>query len=225
MISLRHLGYIGRIVFVCLVCLVCSNFCLLSTWAADRQPVTLTLPASTLHQILKDILPLPIQPRTKNRNFQGTFTLDSISQLAMKNNLISLEVEISGRDIRITAAVGGQSIQIKLGQIVVPITCDIALRFDHKKKILFLTPTFYDLPFGSDDSSAPLRPLLKSLSKEYALPFDKLAPLTKKIGFNQINVFMEPIDMRAEFNELVLKFLPFAQKNSINAHAARRDSR
>ena len=206
-----RIKHVGLIAWLSLICISVTPF---TGQAAKRQPITLTLPATALHQGLRSLLPLPIEPTGKNRNIKGSFTVDSISKLVIRENRIGLQAQISGRNISITAAVGGQSIQIKLGQLVLPVSCDIAVRFDQKKKILFLTPKFYDQPQGNIDAAAPLRPLLDSLSKEYAVPLDKLAPLAGKLGSTPIYVHMKPLDIRAGADALILQFHPIAQKGT-----------
>ena len=121
-----------------IACSRCSLFllvlyasCILFTGpakAGQTPPISLTIPVSTLHQALSSLLPLPIEPRKRNSNFQGPFVVDSISRLAVKqNNVIALQGQLSGRNMAVNARVGGQTIQIKLGQMVLPVSCDIAL--------------------------------------------------------------------------------------------------
>lgn len=180
--------------------------------AGQTPPVSLMLPLSTLHQALSSLLPLPIEPQKKNSNFQGTFVVDSISRLAVKQeNVIALQGQLSGRNMAVNARVGGQTIQIKLGQMVLPVSCDIALRYDQQKKTLFLRPTFYNQA-RQDDPAAALGPLLKGLSKDYALPLDNLDPLIGRLGATPIFIRLEPVDIRFNGDALVLQFYPHVGK-------------
>jgi hypothetical protein len=183
-----------------------------STYAGQTPPVSLTLPLATLHQALSSLLPLPIEQQKRNSNFRGTFVIDSISKLAVQQNVISLEGQLSGRNMAVNAQVGGQTIQIKLGQMVLPISCDIKLRYDRKRKTLFLRPTFYNQIGQQDPATAALKPLLDGLKKEYALPLDKLAPLTGKLGVTPIFVQLDPVDIRLNGDALVVQFLPLVGK-------------
>lgn len=214
MTPIRCIRRFGNIGLIALLCFICISTCPLPAQAAKNQPITLTLPATVLHQTLRSLLPLPIKPTGRNRNIKGSFTIDSISKLAIKNNRIALQAQISGRNITIRAAVGGQSIQIKLGQLVLPVTCNIIVRFDQKKKTLFLTPKFYDSPQGNSNAAAPLRPLLDNLSREYAVPLDNLAPFVGKLGSTPIYVHMKPVDIQAGADALILQFHPIAQKGN-----------
>ncbi|MCI5121643.1 MAG: hypothetical protein D3908_10725, partial [Candidatus Electrothrix sp. AUS4] len=117
------------------------------------------------------------------------------------------------------AQVGNQTIQIKLGQVDLPVSCDIALRYDYKKRILFLRPTFYNQARQQDPSAASLAPLLDGLSRDYALPLDKLDPLLGSLGTTPIFVQLEPVDIRLTGDSLVLQFIPHAGKIGPNKMA------
>lgn len=206
MIISRHRQYISLL-------LLCAFFLITGpAKAGETPPISLTLPLATLHQALNSLLPLPIEQHKKNRNLRGTIVIDSISRLAMKQNVIILQGQLSGKNMKVNAQVAGQTIQIKLGQMVLPINCDIALRYDRQKKTLFLRPTFYNQARQQDPAAAALAPMLDSLSKEYALPLDKLDPLTGKLGVTPIFVQLDPVDIRLNGDSLVLQFRPLAGK-------------
>jgi len=207
MIVPRHRQYIF-LLFLCAFFLIT-----VPAKAGRTPPISLALPLATLHQALSSLLPLPIEQQKRNSNFRGTFVVDSISRLAVKqNNVITLKGQLSGRNMAVNAQVGGQTIQIKLGQMVLPISCDIALRYDRQRKILFLRPTFHHQAQQQDPAAAALAPLLDSLNKEYALPLNTLDPLTGKIGITPIFVQLDPVDIRFNGDSLVLQFRPLAGK-------------
>ena len=180
--------------------------------ATQSLPVTITLPAAALHQAINDILPLPLEQNGKQ--FQGTITVDSISKLAINDNLISLQGQVSGSDLQLTTNIGGQDIKLKLGKLVLPVTCDISLRYDAKKKTLFLTPRFQNPTHGTSNSAKTLLPLLNALgNREYPVPLDTINAFKAKIGSKNVSVRMEPVDIRAGKNEMILKFRPVTGKN------------
>ncbi len=186
--------------------------CIRPSYAGKTPPLSLTLPIATLHQNLNNLLPLPLEPQKKNRNFQGSFRVDSISRLRLKKNVIAVQGQLSGKNMAVNAKVGGQTIQIKLGEVILPVSCDIALRYDKQRKTLFLKPTFYKQARKQDPAAASLGPLLDNLSKEYALPLDTWAPLAGKLGGTPIFVQLEPVDIRLAKDALVLQFRPHASK-------------
>lgn len=138
--------------------------------------------------------------------------MDSITRLAVQQNVIAVQGQLSGRNMAVNAQVGGQTIQIKLGEMVLPVSCDIALRYDRERKTLFLRPTFYKQARQQDPAAASLAPLLDGLSREYALPLDKLDPLAGKLGVTPIFVQLEPVDIRLRGDSLELQFRPHTGK-------------
>jgi hypothetical protein len=180
--------------------------------ATKSQPVTITLPGPALHQVISDILPLPLEQNGKK--FKGTITVDSISKLEINDNLISLQGQVSGADIQLSTNIGGQDIKLNLGKIVLPVTCDISLRYDPKKKTLFLTPRFQNPTHNSSDSAKTLLPLLSAFgNREYPVTLDTINAFKAKIGSKNVSVRMEPVDIRAGNNEMILKFRPVTGKN------------
>ncbi len=180
--------------------------------AATNAPVTITLPAAALHQTILDMLPLPLEQNGKT--FQGTITVDSISKLTINNDLISVQGQVSGRDMQLTTNIGGQDIKLKLGKLSLPVTCDISLRFDPARKTLFLTPRFQEPTHGTSNSAKTLLPLLNSLgNREYPIKLDKISPFNAKIGSKTISFKMVPLDVRAGRDEMILKLEPIAGKS------------
>jgi hypothetical protein len=180
--------------------------------AAENAPVTITLPASALHQTIVDMLPLPLEQNGKT--FQGTISVDSISKLAINNDLISVQGQVTGRDLQLTTNIGGQDIKLKLGKLSLPVTCDISMRFDPAKKTLFLTPRFQQPTHGTSNSAKTLLPLLNSLgNREYPVKLDKISPFKAKIGSKTVSLRMVPVDIRAGKDEMILKLQPIAGKS------------
>ncbi len=175
-------------------------------------PVTITLPASTLQHTIASMLPLPLEQNGKK--FQGTITVDSIRKLEIHENRIYLEGQVSGRDMQITTNIGGQDLKLNLGKLVLPVTCNIGLRFDPNKQTLFLRPQFQNPTHGNANSAKTLLPLLNSLgNREYPVKLDKISPLNASIGSRRISLRMQPTDIRAGDNILVVKLRPVAGKS------------
>ncbi len=184
-----------------------------SALAGKTQPITMSLPAAALHQTISALLPLPITLQGQGKQFEGKISIDSISKLTIGDNLIGLQGQVSGTDMKVTTNIGGQNIQLKVGKLVLPVTCDIALRFDREKKILYCKPQFHNPLNGKNNSAQTLLPLLNSLSDRwYKVPLEKLTPLHGKVGTQTVSVQMEVIDVQAGKDRLVFKFLPIAGK-------------
>jgi hypothetical protein len=174
-------------------------------------PVTVVLPAPALQQVVSSILPLPIE-HNANEQFKGEVTVDSVSSLNVDNGRIIVSGQLSGRNMSMNANVGGQNIQVKLGQLALPVICDVALRFDPARQMLLLTPKFQRAAQGGGDSDEALLALLNSLSKQYEVPLRNVLPLTGEIGSTTVRVRMEPLDIRAEDGAVTLRLRPVAGK-------------
>ena len=170
------------------------------------QPITLALPASSLHHTLTGILPLPIALKGGLGGLQGTMTIDSISRLTISDNVISLTGQISGHDLIMNTNIGGQELQVRLGQLTLPVSCAISLRFDLAHKVLFLYPRFQNM--AQNNPNDVVAPLLNNLSREYPIPMDNLAPFTWQTGGKEVAVRMEALDVLTEHDTLVLKLRP-----------------
>ncbi|MCJ7602797.1 MAG: hypothetical protein MUO63_15035, partial [Desulfobulbaceae bacterium] len=105
---------------------------------AGEQVVTITMPAEILRQTISDSLPIPIEPQ--NHYMEGTIVFDSLEKLQINEKSIFLQGVVLGRDIAMNTKIAGQNIKMELGSVKLPVTCELFLRFDKQKKILFITP-------------------------------------------------------------------------------------
>lgn len=175
------------------------------------QPVTIVLPESALFQTLSGLLPLPIE-HDASKQFKGEITFDSISSLSVDNGQIIISGQLSGRNMSMNADVGGQSIQIRLGSLALPVVCETSLRFDPAKQLLLLTPRFQRSARGNGEADEPLLALLNSLSKQYEVPLRNIMPINGEIGSAKVHLRMEPLDIRAEDGAVTLRLRPVAGK-------------
>jgi hypothetical protein len=172
------------------------------------QPITLTVPAPALHQMLAGLLPLPLEQPSKSTQFQGTITIDSISSLSMDTGQVQISGQISGRNMAISTNVGGQNIHVRLGNMSLPIVCDVGLRFDRRQQQVLLTPRFQRSTQSLGEADEALVSLLNTLSQEYAVPLHDLLPFSGELGGKPVQIRMEVLDLRAENNLLTLRLRP-----------------
>lgn len=179
---------------------------------SQAPPVTVVLPEAALYQALSGILPLPIE-HDGGKQFQGIVTLDSIDSLSIGSGRIRISGQLSGRNMTMNANVGNQDIQVKLGSLVLPVICDVDLRFNSAQQLLLLTPRFQRANLGSNDSDEALLALLNSLSKEYEVPLHNVMPLSGQIGSSKVQLRMLPLDIRAEDGAVTLRMRPVTKKH------------
>lgn len=181
----------------------------LQTGAAAREQdrdITITLPAETVLATIQKLLPLPLQ--TKNEHMQGQLVLQSLDLLEIQDDNLSMHGVIAGKDLAMTTNIAGQNIKLKLGQVQLPMTCDMKFRFDRAKTTLFVTP-YFPAPEQTDNSGAALAPLLAALGgKEYPIVLDELQSMQAKVGGHSIPILMEPTNVTGAGNTLILELQP-----------------
>lgn len=173
----------------------------------NQQPIVLTLPAETVLGSVQKVLPLDIP--SQSRQLQGNITLESLDHLAIRDNIITVRGVLSGRNLVVLTHFGGQDIQVRLGEIRLPISCDLQTRFDPARKKLLITPRFTESAQGTGNSQDPLTPLIGALGgREYAIDLHALEGIKFKVGSKSIPIALEPIKISAQNNTLILHLLP-----------------
>lgn len=183
-----------------------------SAGAKGEQDIfTFILPAPALRQSLQTILPLPLEQ--KSSSFSGRIILDSIDTLRIHNNIISVHGIVSGKNLSMHTQVAGQSIKLKLGQLTLPLACDLHLRFDNKKKQLFFTPQFKRSKNKSGNKGDVLLPLLAALGgHEYPVDLSRLQAMTPTIGNRRLDLRFQPVQVTTKNNQLILGLKPKKKK-------------
>lgn len=185
----------------------------LSTAFCRTNPdiVTLTLPAAMIKQSVQSVLPLPIVP--EGDHLQGRLVLDSISKLEMRDNGALVKGTVLGSNLSLKTKVGNQTLNMKIGEVILPLTCDFTFRFDPATKILYVTPRIEQPAPTKNPSADAVLPLLILLgNKEYPVSLDSLQTFTTKIGEQDISVAMEPVDIRIAARQMVVKMRPKLRK-------------
>jgi len=173
--------------------------------------VTLTLPAAMIKQSVQSVLPLPIVP--EGEHLQGRLVLDSISKLEMRDNGALVQGTVLGSGLSLRTKVGNQSLNMKIGELKLPLTCDFTFRFDPAKKILYVTPRLEQPAPTQNHNADAILPMLALLgNKEYPVPLDTLKAFSTKVGDQDISVAMEPVDIQITAQQMVVKMRPKLRK-------------
>ena len=105
--------------------------------------------------------------------------------------------------------IAGQDIQLRIGQVRLPMTCDLQTRFDPVQRKLFVTPRFSETGPGNGGQEASLAPLLGALGgKEHPVNLEALQLLHINIGSRSIPIAMEPVKIAGADNALIFHLLP-----------------
>ena len=179
-------------------------FVFLSGAQAANRDVVLTLPAETVHAAVKKILPLTIP--TQGSTVQGQLILESLDHLSIRNNVMSLHGVLGGRNMTVNAMVANKPIRVQLGELRLPVSCDLLTRFDRQSGQLYVSPRFKEQGGGQD---AGLANLLDGLAgREYPLDLDALKRLDVEIGTRTISFAMRPNNIIGQDNALVFYLQP-----------------
>ena len=179
-------------------------FVFLSGAQAANRDVVLTLPAETVHAAVKKILPLTIP--TQGSTVQGQLILESLDHLSIRNKVISLHGVLGGRNMTVNAMVANKPIRVQLGELRLPVSCDLLTRFDRQSGQLYVSPRFKEQGGGQD---AGLANLLDGLAgREYPLDLDALKRLDVEIGTRTISFAMRPNNIIGQDNALVFYLQP-----------------
>lgn len=196
-----------------LTCLLLALLLPVSTVAAPgtnnnaSKNIVLSLPAETVLTSLQKALPLDIP--SQNRQLQGDITLESLDRLVIHNNIITVHGVLSGKNLVVTTNLAGQDIQLKVGEVRLPMTCDLQTRFDPARRQLFVTPRFTDTVQNAGNPQDPLTPLLAALGgREYLVDLDALQMINVKVGAKTIPIVMEPVNIEGVNNTLIFQMLP-----------------
>ena len=182
--------------------------------AAVDQAATITIPDEVLFQTIKDGLPISLE--AQSQFVQGEVIIQSLEKLLVREKSLYLQGVVSSQNLTMRTTIAGKDISMNLGNVQLPLSCELFLRFDGSKKVLFLMPRFPrpKSMYTSDPSDALLL-LLSSLGeKEYPVELDSIQPILAKVGTRNIPIALEPVDIQTQEGLLLIKMRPRVAKES-----------
>lgn len=196
-----------------LIVLLTGVFFLQTSAFASKGTMSIALPANVIKQSLQDILPLKLDE--PNRYLEGLLILKSIDKLVMGENSAVIQGVLLGKNLSVITRVGNQDLRIKVGNLHLPLTCDLAFRFDPKSKRLLVKPRIRPPAASSPADMANSVTSLLTLfnNREYPISLDSFKTLNAKVGSQNILVNMVPVDIRVTKGQLVVKMLPRLRKS------------
>jgi len=181
---------------------------------AITNAMTIALPAELIQRSLQDILPLDLDE--PNKHVEGRLTLHSINRLEMGDNSAILQGVVIGKNLSVITRVGNQDLRINLGDLQLPLTCDLSFRYDPRKKILYVIPRLRQPASGSvTDMASSVTSLLTVFNnREYPVSLTSLQTLNARVGDQDISVDMEPVDIRVSRGQLIVMMVPKLSKTN-----------
>lgn len=203
-----------RVRIISLVFSLLMGVVFLAPGHAKTDAMTIALPADVIKRSLQDILPMKIDEASQY--VEGRLYLNSISNLVMGDNSAVIKGLIIGKDLNIITQVGNQEIRIKVGNLHLPLTYDLAFRFDPRAKTLFVRPQLRPPTPGSlsDMGNSVMSLLTLFNNKEYPISLTSLQSMNAKVGSQDISIDMEPVDIRVAKGELIVQMVPRLSKTN-----------
>ena len=179
---------------------------------AVDQVATISIPEDVLSRIIKDGLPITIE--AQSQYVQGEVIFESLENLQVMEKSLLLQGVASGRNFTVVTTIAGREITMKLGNVQLPVSCELFLRFDSSKKTLFVTPRFpKPKSLYSTDPADALLLLLSSLDEdEYPVELGAIRPIIAEVGSSSIPIELEPVDIQTQKGLLLIKMKPTVSK-------------
>ncbi|MCB2215998.1 hypothetical protein [Desulfofustis glycolicus] len=177
--------------------------------AADSEPVTLHLPEATLADILHKTLPIPIdQP---DGSLTGSITVTSIDELQLSDGSVSALIGLTGSDLQVNTSIAGHQLRVNIGSADLDFALTATLRYDRPQQTLFIVPRVSQQNDGqatgqASDTAALLAGLFNG--REFPVIIDRLEPLVTETGDRKLTVDLQPVDIAAVPQALVLSLQP-----------------
>jgi hypothetical protein len=187
--------------------LLCS--CLQAQAATtDDRFITVNLPQPLIQDSIERVLPLLFSVTTDQ--VEGIITIEKISDLQLKDQLITAKIRIHGDNMTIKTVVAKQEIRIKLGAATTDFNCDAALRYDSKQQTLFIRPlpreSKQEQSFKEGNIGEALLILLNG--REFPLELDDIEPIIAETNTKTITIHTRIADIRSAPKMLQLKLEP-----------------
>jgi len=182
--------------------------------AAVDQAATISIPEDVLFQAITDGLPISIE--AQSQYVQGDAIIQSLEKLQVREKSIFLQGVVTGQNVTVNTTIAGKEVAMNLGNVRLPISCELFLRFDGSKKILFVRPSFPkpESLYTTDPADALLLLLSALGEKEYPVELGSIQPILAKVGTRNIPIALEPVDIQTQKGLLLIKMRPRVSKGS-----------
>jgi hypothetical protein len=176
--------------------------------------ISIAVHKTIIAKMIKTALPVEI---AKDKNFSGKIWITAIDKLILGKNHVSCLLRINGKNIKYSASIGSQSILLDVGDINVAFNCGAAIRYDGKKRVLYVKPQITQkmIQGSSNQAEAVILQLLTLFNdQEYPIEIQKLEPILVQFGGNSLNINMQPSDIYTENDTLFIGIKPVVTKTA-----------
>lgn len=196
-----------KTLFPALILLLCAGLLFPAAWAqAANRDLMLNVPAETVLAEVQKVLPLTIP--TTGKNLQGNLIVESLDKLSIADNAIAVHGVLGAKNMTVTVKVAGAPINVQLGEVRLPLSCELALRLDSQSGKLFVKPRFAGQHKDSGQDSG-LSALTEGLAaREYPVSLEFLKKIDIKVGGRTIRLAVRPTSIEGRDNSLILSLQP-----------------
>ncbi len=193
-----------------LLCLVFIHLFSLNVFAQkdNTENIFIVLPAQSVANFMTRLLPYEIK---KVKNFSGHLWINSIKNIKIEKDRISLSSHIYGKDIIYNVEIGKYTSSVELGNIDMLNDWEIYFRYDADKKVFYIKPHLKNQVVTENTSykEIVINRLFEVLSDiEYPIDLQEINPVTTEVLGNFITIKFEVSDIYAAHNELTVSLRP-----------------
>ncbi len=170
--------------------------------------ITLNFPESVIAKATAAIFPLRIDAHSKS--IEGDITIIKISELQLTDHHLACRLHLAGRNMAILTEIAGHEIRLKMGFVEVDFKTDAEIRFDTKKKILFVKPVIDKVSTSGAGSNAEISQALVALlnGREFPVTLQKLDAIIAKAGSKTITINTTVANIEAKSKSIQISLLP-----------------
>ena len=203
-----------------MIVIVSTLFFLLFSQASAQvkniKELTVVVPAESIAKFIQPLLPYRIDI---GKDFSGSFWVKSIENIKITKDRVSFTAHIYGKDIRYSAKIGKQALNIKVGNVNLRNHWEASLRYDKSKKKLYIKPRIEGPQNKKDLSQGDILidTLFNALSDiEYPIDVNRIKPITIELYDTEFTINADISDVYADKNKLFIEIIPTAQKKGEN---------
>ena len=174
----------------------------------NEQFITVTLPQAIIQESIERILPLTFSVSTDQ--VEGIITIEKISGLELKEQLITARILLHGDNMTIKTMVANQELRLKLGAATTDFICDAALRYNRSQQTLYIRPLPRDTDAQQSLKEGNIGEALLILlnGREFPLELNDIEPLIAEANTKTITIQTQIADIRSAPKLLELKLTP-----------------
>lgn len=176
--------------------------------AKGQEYITLNIPKSIISRVIKEVLPVQVQPASGT--LAGDITVVKVEQLQLGDQRIACNVFLAGRNLQLVTELAGHEIRMKVGNVDLDFQCNAVIRFDEASQTLYVRPVVAENQGSAVDQAADIGRTLMALlnGREFPVELDRLSPLVAQASNKTIFIDSHLADVRVTKGGLTLSLLP-----------------